>query len=641
MDGRRRTWAARGAHSITGGCPIASLGIAVVLVLGLVSPAPAQLVCQADPSRTTFTGGGSDNGGCRQFNDNQTACERAFNLGESGIVSCFFTPEGNPGEGACRGCGPENQNDELCTNTCAPPPRCANDPSRTIFTGGASDNSGCHDFDGDQASCEKAFNVGFSGIVSCFYDSGNCKGCGPDNFNGGLCTNTCAPPPACAGDPSRIVFAGYPETQACSQFEGDPTTCEQAFHRAPNDLDASCFVAQECELCEPPGCTAKCVPPPSCDDVTRTIYAGGPNSDACRQYGDDQVTCEKAYHLGKAGVATCFFDGSQCLGCGPSNEGSQCTNTCVPPPPCADASRTNFVGGPDNGACRQLSTEGECIAAYHRGLSGIASCYWTGSECAGCGSGNESGGACTNTCRPAPSCADGTRAVFAGGPFSGACQQYLTEDDCEIAYHQGLAGNASCYWNGSQCFGCGPENEGNGECINTCDPPAPCDDASRTRFAGRPLSNGCQQFGGDQTSCEQAYVIGDAGPTSCFFANGSCNGCGPRNLSNGDCANTCQPLPVCTLEPSRTTLSDCSDLDNDPATCAQAFEYVVGGHPIPCTVVDKCRGCGLENQAEGLCANTCFAASVQAAPVPTLSWLGIGIVLAILTTLGLRQIARH
>ena len=76
-------------------------------------------------------------------------------------------------------------------------------------------------------------------------------------------------------------------------------------------------------------------PPPSCEDPSRTIFAGGPGTQACHQFDGDQTSCEAAWHMSGAGYpASCFYDAGICSGCGPSNEGAGlCTNTCVPPLP--------------------------------------------------------------------------------------------------------------------------------------------------------------------------------------------------------------------------------------------------------------------------------------------------------------------
>ena len=152
-----------------------------------------------------------------------------------------------------------------------PPPPSCEDPSRTIFAGGPGTQA-CHQFDGDQTSCEAAWHMSGAGYpASCFYDAGICSGCGPSNEGAGLCTNTCVPP----------------------------------------------------------------LPPPSCDDPSRTIFTGGPGTAACHQFDGDQTSCEVAWHLtASLTPASCFFNSSVCSGCGPSNEGAGlCVNTCIPPPP--------------------------------------------------------------------------------------------------------------------------------------------------------------------------------------------------------------------------------------------------------------------------------------------------------------------
>ena len=59
------------------------------------------------------------------------------------------------------------------------------------------------DFNGDQENCEMAWNIGSNGTpldpsddfaASCFFLDGICRGCGPNNENAGLCTNTCVSP---------------------------------------------------------------------------------------------------------------------------------------------------------------------------------------------------------------------------------------------------------------------------------------------------------------------------------------------------------------------------------------------------------------------------------------------------------------
>jgi hypothetical protein len=265
-------------------------------------------------------------------------------------------------------------------------------------------------------------------------------------------------------------------------------------------------------------------------------------------------------------------------------------------------------------ACQQAPDQTACEQSFHRTGSGdLASCWWDGGNnaCRGCGPDNESDGRCTNECRTAATtCPNDPTRVFAGGPDTNACRQFNgMEAACNGAYHLGGAGYASCFYNAANntCLGCGPSNEGE-DCINTCLPVPPCQDASRTIFTGHPESAGCHRFDGDSVMCLQAYVEGDGGAASCWYdsSEDECRGCGPENANEGNCTNSCQPTPVCTEDTSRT-LTECDEFDGDPTACGNAFQLNQEGTPIACQSIPFCFGCGLRNQAEGVCTNTCFA----------------------------------
>jgi len=657
-----------------------------------------QLICSGDPSRRIFAGGsaeGQDGGSCRQFDGDQATCTLAFHLGSTGIASCFYQASDN----TCRGCGRNNESSGDCTNTCVPT-TCADDPTRIISAGGPGTEA-CRQFNGDPNSCNQGFHHGRGGVASCFYDnvSNECHGCGPNNESEGDCTNTCVPQPTCAQDSSRTIFAGGPRSDACHQFDGDPDTCDLAFHRGRFDLYTSCFSAIDCVPCgagsdgndakaggaaagspgndTPLGCVNSCVPPPICLDQSRTTFAGGPRTDACRRFNGDQTACEKAFHLGHDGVATCWYDTSsdECLGCGFRNEGrGLCSNTCIAPPTCAeDPTRTNFAGGPDagqsGGACRQYDNDQTtCETSFHRAADGTpASCFYQTSDntCRGCGVRNETRGSCTNTCMP-PTCAnDPSRTIFAGGLGTNACHQFDNDQtSCEAAFHrtnQDLF--ASCFYDNGSCKGCGPSNELDGLCSNTCLPAVTCPmDQTRTIFVGREDQEGCHHFDNDQTGCLQAFHEGRAGVESCWYetATDRCRGCGPANLNQGFCTNTCAPAPFCTTDPSRT-FEGCSQLDGDATACNHAFEAGFNG-PVSCFPIARCSGCGLFNQANGVCVNTCAQAATEAglcndgldndgdgtidcgdvdcvgdpsctAPAPTLSWPGLFAALVLLAAI--------
>lgn len=242
-----------------------------------------------------------------------------------------------------------------------------------------------------------------------------CDG-GDDAACPGLCLADCSCS-LCTEDPGLPIFAGGPGTSACRQFDGDQASCEMAFHVGGTcAIPASCFfdgVTQLCKGCGPTNagagvCVNTCTVPPVCVDASKTIFAGGPGTNACRQFDGDQASCDIAWHIGGAGqAASCFFEAAtqSCKGCGPANAGAgACVNTCAVPPMCADASLTIFAGGPGTSACRQFDgDQPSCDVAWHVDQCGrAASCFYTsGAEtCRGCGQNNETGGSCTNTCGP-------------------------------------------------------------------------------------------------------------------------------------------------------------------------------------------------------------------------------------------------
>jgi cysteine-rich repeat protein len=131
--------------------------------------------------------------------------------------------------------------------------------------------------------------------------------------------------------------------------------------------------------------------------------------------------------------------------------------------------------------------------------------------CLGCGPVEEAVGACTNACGP-PSCSDPSRTIFGGGPGTFACGQFSGDQaTCEMAWHLGAGGAASCFFDDG-CSGCGPNNEAFGLCTNTCRPAA-ASCPSRSIFSGD-----CADLGGDPAACAAAWQVGPAGGSqSCFL----------------------------------------------------------------------------------------------------------------------------
>ena len=586
-------------------------------------------VCNGDPARTTFVGG-PESPDCSQFDGNQSACQTAFGIGENGVTSCFY--DTNTDE--CLSCEASNQENGDCTNSCA---TCDADPTRTVYAGGPN-TSACTQFDGNPAVCESAFHRTQCGTTaSCFYDpnSGDCRGCGPQNESDGSCTNTCVlGPSTCTQDPARTIFAGGPFSQACHQHDGDPLTCQQAYHRDQCGKATSCFYDfnfDECRGCGPTNraeglCVNSCASGPvACEnDPSRTVFTGMPQNQGCRDFGlvVGTASCEIAFTIGRGGAASCFYDSGadDCRGCGPPNEADgECINTCRSGPVAcpADPTRTVFAGGPQTSACRQFDgDQPACESAFHLGLCGVASCFYSGGDCLGCGAMNELNGSCSNTCNP-PSCpGDISRTIFAGGPQTSACHQFDGNQPlCAQAFHLGQGGVASCYYDvpADECRGCGPSNQENGDCVNSC--PTCTDDGSRTFFAGDGLGQGCEQFDGNEASCETAFNFDECRrPTSCHFDSGTCIPCGPNEEGSFECIETCTGgPPVCAKDPSRTLFAGvpntaaCHQYDGNPTSCAQAFHQGADGF-ASCFydfALAECLGCGTSNESSNLCVNTC------------------------------------
>jgi hypothetical protein len=222
------------------------------------------------------------------------------------------------------------------------PPNSPYEPQRGLLR--ERQGGGCRTLDGNQAACQASFqnddpfaSVETPPASSCFYLNGRCLPCTLRAERRGACTNTCLRSRPTCGDATRTVFAGGPGSSACEQFatQGD---CLKAWHIGNLDLDhaASCYwTGSQCEGCglrhaTMGDCTETCNGPYTCKDAARVVLAKG--SSACGAYNADQTTCEKAFHVGKEGVATCWYDAAKttCRGCGLRHElAGRCSNTCL------------------------------------------------------------------------------------------------------------------------------------------------------------------------------------------------------------------------------------------------------------------------------------------------------------------------
>ena len=590
---------------------------------------PAEPTCVGDSGRTLYAGGPNSNG-CPQYDGNQTVCDTAFFLDNGGVTSCWYDSDNDE----CLACTPDDQADGLCMNECRPV-ACAGDPGRT-FTGGPG-TPGCQNFGlpAGTANCQLAFEIGNNGVQSCYYDVGidECVGCDADAQEVDDCVNACA---ACQSDPARTIFAGGPGTQACHQFDGDEASCNQAFHRDQCGNDVSCFYdGFDCNGCGPNNqqdgaCVNTCqAGPVTCtNDPSRTIDAGGPQSSACHQFDGDPASCQQAFHKSEClNPTSCWYDfaNDECRGCGPNNErDGACVNTCVAGAiTCpADPSRTLLAGMPGYQGCQELGLSAgtaACQTAFNVGSGGVTSCYTDGFGCQGCGPPNEGNGDCRNTCVSGPpACPDDpTRTTYAGGPNTQACTQFDgNQAACEAAFHTGQCGETSCYWDSGNCLGCGPNNQVNGNCTNTCQDPTCSADVTRTIYAGGPGTSACHTFDGDQTNCEKAYHLGQSGSgtvvASCYYDIGDdeCRGCGPNNQGSGNCVNTCA---VCAADSARdiAPMLECAEFDGNQAGCENAFQIDDCGRSVSCYYRSgSCLDCGPDNFSSDNCSNTCVTGPV-------------------------------
>ncbi len=296
-------------------------------------PGPSPL-CPMDSTRTIFAGGPGTSA-CHQYDNNPTACEQAFHIGgECGAASCYMDPSGN-----CNGCGPNNEDNGACVNTCVRGgPSCPGDPSRTLFAGYAG-TSACTYLSFSQALCEKAYQINGEGQPSsCFFDGFDCRGCGPNNLDAELCQNTC---PVCEGDNARTTFLGGPGNSGCHKFDASQSSCEGAFLMGDSGAYTSCYYDSDnsqCNGCGPNNqsngeCINSC---PVCADPGHSIFVGGPGTSACSIFSGNPTLCEQAFHVsGQCNeLASCFYDFNygDCLGCGPYNQGTGlCGNACAGP----------------------------------------------------------------------------------------------------------------------------------------------------------------------------------------------------------------------------------------------------------------------------------------------------------------------
>jgi hypothetical protein len=310
--------------------------------------------CPGDPTRTVFAR-------CNGFVD-QTSCEAAWHLtGDtlpSYASSCFW-------DGAtCRGCGPSNELGGTCTNSCDPVlpaairieaddvrveklrvrgPRFAGisvvgGAANAVVTGARIEGAGnaCIAGTGPGLRVERTSVRGCAEqcVVAlgdgAVLERNRIASCGSEGIR------------ARGADLSIVRNGVRLAASACVVFRGDGAVVERNLVSLCGDpgvdgTGSESRIERNQLRAAFDGIFYECLTyPTSCVDATRTLFAGDEGSEACQNIGD-QPTCETAWHIGGAGAASCFWDGS-CQGCGPNNAGS-CTNTCVAPTAdlCADS----------------------------------------------------------------------------------------------------------------------------------------------------------------------------------------------------------------------------------------------------------------------------------------------------------------
>ena len=223
------------------------------------NPAAQLPSCSGDPTRLTLVGSGHGSGpdlgemggACRQLDGDQTSCEEAFYVSANGTpVACAW----EAGAMECRGTRKRGG------NTCATG-TCEGDPQRSNllgfgghgFASSSSRTNACRVLDNtDSDMCENAFyqDPTRGGAVACFWQNGECRGCGRTTGNNSQCpANACATEDeTCSGDPDR--------TKRTDCHTNDRETCESSYHvtRTRNlpPVAASCFWSEAENTCR--GC---------------------------------------------------------------------------------------------------------------------------------------------------------------------------------------------------------------------------------------------------------------------------------------------------------------------------------------------------------------------------------------------------
>jgi parallel beta-helix repeat protein len=380
---------------------LALQGVARAKVV-LVPDVPA--FCTGDPTRTFFAGGPKAMA-CRQFDGDETGCDTAWAVSRSNgvaAVSCFWEDS----ESECRGCGSNNQ--DKCANSCEEASgagisvESANVSIRSLTVRGGIASGIFVDSAGTAARISRVDIKGTAGACVAVRAAStqlkqstlNACGSGVDvaaddvlvqKVSVSQCGDSCI---FVEGDGARIKGNQVSLGETCIEIEGNDavvtdntaTLCDgygievdgnsMAVSDNATDATDSAGISVECNERE-----TYCV-----GDATRTFFAGGPYTMACRQFDGDSTGCATAWAISNNndGVpVSCFWaSDSTCRGCASSNQGN-CTNTCQDLPCTAGLVDNNVVTGVTADSCFDVRANGAgLVVAGNRGSQCTGGGYW-------------------------------------------------------------------------------------------------------------------------------------------------------------------------------------------------------------------------------------------------------------------------
>jgi hypothetical protein len=207
--------------------------------------------CPGDPSRTLLTANRDVNGLllllgyasvslCRTLDADEAACNRSFESSTYGAAACAYI------DGKCLMCDLPLDAVAACRNTCAPALTCA-DGSRQSRLGSCDQAT-------TQPDCESAFTFSIeyatpSDMIrgaSCYWSSGACYRCTPQDVATGKCTNTCL-----AATDLPVCRATGRAFGKCDALNADTAACNATFELGRYGTQTCWYGAGTCNGCDP------------------------------------------------------------------------------------------------------------------------------------------------------------------------------------------------------------------------------------------------------------------------------------------------------------------------------------------------------------------------------------------------------